>query len=304
MDKLTSILVIADHSAGDRPLVARAVELARRFGAVIELFMCDWEHGASLPLTYDTAGVEKQWLEYVWAGREYLEALRESVPSADVTVFADCSCESPLERAIAKKIASCHPDLVIKSASKAQPGRRFALDAADWKLMQTCPASLMLVRGRPWHAQPRFAALVDMRDPETPSAAKEVLHTAEYLSVGCGASLDAVYCEREPSAVDCGACVEALRSLAREHRIPAERIHVLAGDPDEKLPAFASRSDYDLLALGVLTHRRRLANWMGNLTGRIADLLDCDLVLVKEPTVAETIRVRDADVLWQGAAGL
>jgi universal stress protein E len=190
----------------------------------------------------------------------------------------------------------------MKSASRKHPGR-FALDAADWELMRASPASLMLVRGRPWHQEPRFAAMVDMRDPETPSAAKEILHTAEYLAVGCGASLDAVYCEREPAAADRAACAEGLQGLAREHGIRADRIHVLSGDPDEELPAFASRNDYDVLVLGVLTHRRSFASWVGKLTGRMADTLDCDIVLVKEPAVAAAIRARNASVLWQGVSG-
>jgi hypothetical protein len=35
----------------------------------------------------------------------------------------------------------------------------------------------------------------------------------------------------------------------------------------------------------------------------MAETLDCDIVLVKEPAVAAAIRARNASVLWQGVSG-
>lgn len=303
MDKLTSILVIAERKPSDRVLLAKAVELARAFGAVIELYMCDSEHAADLRRVYDTAGVEKEWLERVWAGREYLEALRGSVPSANVPLFVDCMCDSRVLEAMARKIEACHPHLVMKSASQAGPGR-FALDAADWELMRVCPVSLMLIRERPWSRQPaRFAAMVDMLDPERPSTTKEVLHVAEYLAVGCRANLDVVYCERDPSAPDRGLRAQELMGLAREHQVASHQVHVLSGDPDEVLPEFASRNRYDVVVLGALTHRRRLTHLVGRLVGRFAEAVECDLLLVKSSVEEPTLEAAKSRVLRPGASG-
>jgi len=302
MDKLTSILVVADRSPADHGLLAKAVELARIFGGTIELYTCDSEHAADLGRAYDTAGVEKEWLERVWERRGYLEALRESVPAPDVRVFVDCMCEVRANHAIAKKIAACHPDLVMKSASAARAGR-FALNTRDWELMRICTVDLMLTRGRRWKERARFAAMVDMLDPETPSAAKAVMHAAEYLAVACGADLDVVYCEREVSASDHGLRAQELAGLAREHQVNPERVHILTGEPDDVLPAFASKNDYDVVALGTLTHRRRLANLMGRLTGRVADALDCDLLLVRSEEPAALVQANSANALWQGIFG-
>lgn len=302
MDKLTSILVVADRSPADRSLLSKAIELARTLGATLELYTCDSEHAADLGRAYDTAGVEKEWLERVWEGREYLEALRESVPAPDVRVFVDCMCDVQTNRAITKKIAASHPDLVMKSASASQAGR-FALNAADWELMRICTTDLMLTRGRQWKQQARFAAMVDMLDPETPSAAKAVMHAAEYLAVACGADLDVVYCEREASDPDRAPRAKELVSLAREHKVSPKQVHILSGEPDDVLPGFASRSDYDVVVLGTLTHRKRLANLVGKLTGRVADALDCDLLLVRSEDPAAVVRTCATGALWQGAFG-
>jgi universal stress protein E len=302
MDKLTSILVIADRTPADHILLAKAVELARAFGATIELYTCDSEHAADLRRAYDTAGVEKEWLERVWEGRDYLEALRKSVPAPDVQVFVDSMCDVRTYEAIAKKIAACHPDLVMKSATTARAGR-FALDAADWELMRICAVDLLLIRGRQWQDKPRFAAMVNMLDPETPSVPKEVMHAAEYLALGCDADLDVVYCERDEGGADRAARAAELQDLAREHKVGSERVHVLSGDPDEVLPAFASRNDYDVVVLGALTHRKRLADLVGRLTGRVADALDSDLLLVKSSAPARAAEASKAGVLWQGVFG-
>lgn len=303
MDKLTSILVIADRSPADRRLLLKAIDLARAFRARIELYTCDCEHAADLRRAYDTAGVEKEWLECIWAGRQYLEALRESVPASDVQVFVDCMCDTRVQLAIARKIDACHPDLVMKRAANAHPGR-FALNSTDWDLMRACPVNLMLARDRPWQERPRFAAMVDMRDPETPSAGKEVMHAAEYLAVGCGADLDAVYCEREETAPDRATLAERLNALAREHQVGSDHVHVLSGDPDEVLPDFASRNGYDVVVLGTLTHRKRLATLVGKLTGRFADALDCDLLLVRSGSTPEVVaQAAKTSVLWQGVFG-
>ena len=303
MDKLTSILVIADRSPADRQLLLKASGLARALGARIELYTCDSEHAGDLRRAYDTAGVEKEWLECVWAGRHYLEALRDSVAPSQVQVFVDCMCDTRVQLAISRKIEACRPDLVMKSAAAAQPGR-FALNAADWELMRACPVNLMLVRDGPWKEKARFAAMVDMRDPETPSAGKEVMHAAEYLSIVCDAELDVVYCEREATGADRVSLAAELQALAREHQVDSNHVQVLTGDPDEVLPAFASRNNYDVIVLGTLRHRRRLANLVGRLTGRFADALDCDLLLVPSGAGVEAAtQAGKPSVLWRGICG-
>jgi hypothetical protein len=42
---------------------------------------------------------------------------------------------------------------------------------------------------------------------------------------------------------------------------------------------------------------------MGRLTGRMAETLDCDILLVKEPVPAASIRASKSGALWQGAFG-
>jgi universal stress protein E len=59
------------------------------------------------------------------------------------------------------------------------------------------------------------------------------------------------------------------------------QLHILAGEAEQALPAFARERDYDLLVLGALTHRKGLTPLVGTLTSKLVDALECDFLLVK-----------------------
>jgi universal stress protein E len=281
MDKLTSILVVADRSSHDQALLAKAIVLARSVGARIHLFSCDADLAYSLRHSYDQADVEKAWNTCVADRHKYLEALCASAQASDLDISVDSTCDSPLHEAIVKKVLAYRPDLVMKTASGAHPLRRISLDSNDWQLMRACPVTLMLIRGKPWAAPPRFAAMVDVSQDETPQLAEAIVHTAEYFALGCGGELDLAFSEWQEAGERHSRHVAALEQLARVYRIETSHVHVLSGDPDIALPRFAAQRGYDALVLGALTHRHGLAALVGTLTGKLVDDLDCDFILVK-----------------------
>jgi universal stress protein E len=284
MDRLTSILVVFDGTAADTDLLSKAVTLARRCSANLELFLCDAERAYVLRHAFDPTGIEESRQSCLRLSRQYLEDLKNSVATADVRISVDAACVSPLYEAIVHKVQKSHPDLVMKNAAGAHPLRRFAWDANDWQLMRTCPVTLMLSRGKPWRGHPTFAAAVDVSEQETEGLARAILKTSVCLTLS-GAQLDVLYSERiENDAAGREARREALHRLAREAHVDAERVHVLSGSQEQALPMFAAERDYDVLVMGALTHRKGLASLVGTLTGRLVEFLDCDFVLVKPNT--------------------
>src|SRR5262249_51231162 len=150
----------ADES---RHVLNKAMILARHFGARLELFLCDSENAYALSHSYDREGVAAARDACLVAGHRYLDAVRRSL-AEDVRITTHVACESPLYEAIVRRALDTQPDLVIKGAAGSRPLRRFSLDANDWQLARACPVALMLTRGRPWNARPRFAAAVDVSD--------------------------------------------------------------------------------------------------------------------------------------------
>ena len=157
MKTVNSILVVVDRSPAAADATAKAVLLARQLGARVELFMCDAERAYALSQAYIPTGVEEARQACIADTHRYLEALRQSAAAADVSISIDAGCHSPLYESIVRKVLRERPDLVIKNVA----GTSCRLDTTDWQLMRTCPATLLLTRGRPWQSPPRFAAAVD-----------------------------------------------------------------------------------------------------------------------------------------------
>lgn len=282
MEKLTSILVVLDHSARDAPLLTKSLVLACEFGARVELFSCDAEYEYTLRHVYDERGLMEARQARVMHLRDYLQPLCDQLAAQNVEVSIDAACESPLYEGIVRKVLRSAPDLVIKAAALEPFEGRGALDVNDWQLVRTCPVPLMLSRGGVWPRRPHFAAAVDVSEEETPGLAEMILRTAECLRAGCQGELDILFSER--TGTDGRTRQEhaaALRRLGRELHFAADRIRMLVGDPATTVPAFGAEQHPDVLVLGALTHSGGLTALVGTLTGDLMNTLDCDFILVR-----------------------
>ncbi len=302
MEKLTSILVVANRTDGDRMLLEKAVHLARNVGAQISLFSCDAALAKVLQHSYKTEDAEKAWSICLSEHLAYLRALQATVRAPDVQISVDCACSHPSFEGIVRKAQEVRADLIMKCPSGAHPMRRLSFDSSDWQLMRACPSTLMLVRHRPWRPIPRFAALVDVSVEETANLADAIIHTSEYFTLGCRGELDVIYSETGGDAAQIEARTASLDRLAREYHLNAGHIHVLSGDPELTLPDFAARHHYDAVVLGGLTHRKGMSTLVGTLTSKLIDALECDFILVKRPSRRSAGDVESIAETTSGAA--
>ena len=282
MQPINSILVVVDLSPTAADAVAKAVLLARKFGSRIELFMCDAERAFMLSQAYISAGVQEARASCSLQARRYLESLKESANAPDVTISVDSACESPLYESVVRKVLREHPDLVVKNVTRPDGQRRAEFDATDWQLMRSCPAALMLTRGRPWETPPKFAAAVDVSAVESAGLPQDILQAAQTLLQSAGGELEILYAEsmdlmegeREAGAL-------ALQSLTAKVSGDNPRVYILAGKPEVSLPRFAEHRHYDAILLGALTHEPCYTSQVGTLTSKLMDALDCDFILLK-----------------------
>jgi universal stress protein E len=305
MDKLTSILVVVDPTDESRHVLTKAMILARHFRARLELFVCNSENAYALTHSYDPTGIAEARRSCLSSGQRYLDALRRSL-AEDVEITTHVTCESPLYEAVVHRALETRPDLVIKGAAGRGVFRRFSLDANDWQLARTCPVPLMLARGHPWSASPRFVAAVDASESEGRSVGRCILQTAGFLTLGCHGELDVVFSNPDEVSEEIRRSrIDALSQLVDEFRIGREKTAVLAGEPEQTLPGFAQRNHYDVVVMGALTRRHGISTLLGTLTSKLVDALDCDFVLVKPdsytcPIEASGARLREPQ-RWQQA---
>jgi universal stress protein E len=298
MQKLTSVLVVVERGAGDLPLLAKAIALARAFGARLELFACDAEHEYELGQTYDVQEREGARQASLLELRRYLQRLSDRVTAEKLAVSIDVVSESPLYEGIVRKILGSHPDLVLKSAVHDPASQHSALSANDWQLVRTCPAPLLLSRGRTWGVPPCFAAAVDVSEAETPGLGAMILRTAALLRSGCRGELEVLFGEgSEASEQDRKVHANSLRRLADDVQLDAGRIRFLTGDPVMTLAAKAAEQHYDVLVLGALTHRtQQAAALVGTLTQKLMETLASDFILIRPASFVSPVPEPHQDV--------
>ena len=286
MKNPSSILAVLGRSDADQRLLTKASSLARQFNARLELFLCDAEHAYALKHEYQLSQSDEARHACVRDALAYLTELQRSATLNGLGTHLDAACESPLYEGIVRKVSQSRPGLVIKSAAGAHSQAYGAFDPNDWQLMRKCPATLMMTRGRIWHTRPRIAALVDISAAETAGMAQNILESAEVLRAVHGGDLDLIYVQ--PATFDQRGRKgreQVLRELAKNSHARVERLHVLQGEPEAVLPSFIRERDYDVLALGALTHRETVTPLVGSLTSRLVDSVDCDFVLVRPPSL-------------------
>jgi universal stress protein E len=282
MKQLSRILAVLDGSDGDAVIMAKAVELAHQHHASLELFLCDAQRAYSFQHAYDQSGIEASRRACVRDLRRYLKCLRDTVVGADVPICVDAVCESPLYEGIVRKVLKSRCDLVIKNAASAHPLRPFAWDANDWQLMRSCPATLLLSRGKSWQPRPRFAAAVDPSGSGTLELPEVIVRASMLLSEGFHGDLDVLYSEpHEMGPREHELHVKALEVLTRAASSNAVTVHILSGEARETLPAFAAAHRYDAFIMGALSHERGFSTLVGTLTAKLVETLDCDFLLVK-----------------------
>lgn len=119
-----------------------------------------------------------------------------------------------------------------------------------------------------------------------------VLQAAQVLAAAWGAEVDVV-CAEGPE-MEPKSCAGKLRALCASRGIAAERTHLLHGIPEDSLPRFTARQDYDVLILGALAHQAERTQ-VGTLTSRLLNGATCDFVFVKPPGFRSPIEGQFAD---------
>jgi universal stress protein E len=276
------LLVVLGRNSSDHALLMKAGRLAWRFGAQLELFLCDAEHAYVLKHDYEPNHVAAASRDYIAQATDYLNGLRQVSALEGLEVSVSAACESPLYEGIVHRVVRSRADMVIKQAGGLHSATEATFDPNDWQLMRRCPVTLLMSRGRAWHAQPRFVAAVDVSAEETAGLAYNILNTSAMLSDAHGCETEVLYSQPLGLAEDVkGARSKALRKLLQQCHVDMRGMHILDGEPERTLPAALLEGRYDVLTMGALTHRPGVATMVGMLTSRLLEAADCDFVLVK-----------------------
>lgn len=259
MEKLTRILAVVDKVEDGAVLLEKAVGLARRFGARIDLVLHESLHAQAFA------------------------TLCSALRYREVTLTSLHRGAERLHEAVLRCAFVTQPDLIMKAVSGEHPLNRWTCDENDYYLANASPVPLLLVRHKAWSRPTRFAAAVDVSDDASAATARSVLQAAGFMTLGCRGHIDILYSERERGDERARmARAVKLAQLVREFHVGSESIQLSEGLPESTLPPIVTARQYDVLVLGARSHRQLRETLFGTVTSRLVDATEGDVLLVNE----------------------
>ena len=140
MAQFKRILVVIDPTATEQPAMARATWVAKKTGASIELFICDYDQYLSGERFFDSSSMEKARQSLIDTHKKRLEKLAQGIAADGISVFVDACWDHPLHDGIVRKVVRSAPDIVFKDTHYHAAIRRSIFSNTDWNLIRDCPA--------------------------------------------------------------------------------------------------------------------------------------------------------------------
>jgi len=298
------MLVIVDPTSDAQPAAQRAIWLAERLGATVELFICDYDQHLAGDRVHDTGTLEAAKRELIDANRRYLRRLARSLETPKAALSVDARWDHPLAEGVIRKIREIEPQLVVKDTHYHSAIKRSVFSNTDWELIQKCPVDLLLVKPRPLSDTPRVVAAVDPVHEHDRSAELDhrILSRAEALCLSTNGEFHIFHAfDRAPAVAAAVATTvapisnrihdlteeletrhrQALSDLLSANSLRTYELHVHQGSPNRLLIALAAQLKADFVVMGAVSRGGSKNAFIGSTAERVLDHLPCDLLIVK-----------------------
>ncbi|MGD8809942.1 MAG: universal stress protein [Gammaproteobacteria bacterium] len=289
------ILAVADPLGGSQKVVDRAVNLANRTGADLQVVGFVYEHLASLPVSESGVPVEE-------IREKLLEAHRSEIAEAVNTARGkskapECSVEVFWEKRVAPwiidRVAKDPVDLVIKGAHRSET---FTYTSTDWQLLRGCQASVMLVAGKRWKKSDNVLAAVDLgtRSATKKSLNHKVVEEASALAAALDSGLIVSYAVpvsrvlRDLDIIDEKKVrregrkrLDAFCESLEKRGVAVAGRQLVTGAPEKALVNAAAKNRAGLVVLGSVGRKRLAGKVIGNTAEQILRLVRADVLAVR-----------------------
>lgn len=314
MKRLDRILAVFDPTSDAQPALAKAALLAGRFGATLELFICDFDPSLSGQPFFDTDKLRELREEFLTERVEFLEEAADDLRAQGIAVETHVHWDNPLYRGIVRRVQESSPDLLVKDTHYHSVIRRTVFTNTDWSLIRTCPAPLLLVKPGEWREPPTLLAALDPGHLGDKPATldHEILDYAQLLAGRLAGEVHAVHAffpapllaatttmtgmplaggvaAAEVIEVERQRLAGVLAALAGAHSLPPGRVHLEQGAAAEVLPHVAEKLAADLLVMGAVSRSRLQELFVGSTAERVLDRLACDVLVVKPADFVEKL---------------
>lgn len=306
MEKLNRIMVAVDSGMRQTAALRRGVELAKRSGAQLFLFLFDYD------VLIERAGelLEPRVMElarrsFIDERLSWLSAQAAGWADQGVSVECDVVWAPVMHDAIIAKVLELDIDLVIKDVQEETRVKRLLFRPSDWRLLRLCPVPLMLVHPQSMQLPRRIAAAVDPGSgtPKLDTLNDRILREALLVGLYSDAEVKVVHVlpfssERNTLAtqrldyIAIGVQTEdreRFEAFTERHKVPLDRVGLLNGDTVGSLMQFAGRNGIELLVLGSAYRSSFDRFLLGSTAEDLLTQANCDILLVKPVNFLEQL---------------
>jgi universal stress protein E len=301
MSAVRRILVaIKDLDGKHLPAVLKAAQLARAYGAALELF-----HGLTAPLYTDGIALSQQGLgsleqDVRQSALRRLEGIADQLRMHSIRVTVCAEWDYPSHEAIIRRALATKADLIVASL---QPGRHrlpWQLRLTDWELVRLSPVPVLLVKNSHPYRHPAVLAAIDPGHAHAKPLRLDqtILKISKTLSTTLRGTLHAVhaYARFPMGSYPEGMSGRAVQGLAEEAehlatlrfqralkpmRIARARQFLIARQPMAAIEEAARKSRSAIVVMGAISRSGYKRLLIGNTAERILDELSCDILVVK-----------------------
>jgi universal stress protein E len=290
------------------PAVLKAAQLARAYGAQLELY-----HALTSPLYGDPVLLPAQGLDSLERDLQQnalrrLEAIADRLRRHSIKVKVSAEWDYPAHEAIVRRAQAVRADLIVAACHSSKHRMPGLLQLTDWELLRLSPMPVLLVKNPRPYRHPAVLAAID------PSHArgkplqldKEILRVGKSLSVALRGTLHAVHAYASfpvnvPSEVLAPGALEAMqmqaqrsaqalfRGALRSARVVRARQYLIAREPIGAIAEASRKSHSAIVVMGAVSRSGIKRLFIGNTAERILDALSCDIMIVKPADFATRV---------------
>jgi universal stress protein E len=283
---------------------AKAIQLARAFGARLELY-----HALTDALfieleRYTDYAVDRLRERVEGEARIPLARLCEVARKHGVKAESSVEWSYPPHEAIVRRAARTGADLIIAEFHKGGRTLPWFMHLTDWELLRTSPVPILLLKGGKPYRRPLVLAAVDPAHQHAkPSeldtrivtaaagVAGELKGTMHLMHASCpsivGPTIEAA---RKKAATSWSTFTfdelkeqerQAFEAFRDSVGVPRRRAHLVDGNPAIEIPRLANELHADIVVMGALSRSGLERVFIGNTAERILGTLGCDVLVVK-----------------------
>ena len=311
MKAINHILVVMDPMVEHQPALKRAISLAKKSSATIELFLVAYNRQLIKHWIFDAQQLAAMKQEYVASKLRWLETYVSDVAGQNLTVNLDVQWHKDIATAVLDKASQTGADIVIKSTHLHPKLNKLFFTHTDWRLLKLCHVPLLLTKSSndidganqlspykvimaavdPTKANDKPAnldnAIIDVTAGLAAlfDASIHACHCFQPVGIELWQGMSSVGLDQSLPMVDFNEYQQSIKvyhqrlfdELVKGYSFEHSSLHLMSGEVEFELTELANQMQVDLLVMGMKDN----VGFIGNTVERILDNVNCDVLSVK-----------------------